>query len=281
MRVVNRPAEMASLGRRWRVNGEAVGLVPTMGALHEGHASLIRRARRECRRVVVSIFVNPKQFGPGEDFARYPRTFEADRKLCLAEGADVIYHPDPEQMYPEGFSTFVEVGALSEPLDGLFRPGHFRGVATVVLKLLNAVSPTSAYFGEKDYQQLAVIRRMALDLNLPVAIEGCPTVRESDGLARSSRNIYLSAEERRAAPALYEALTLAARLAREGRKPKALLTHAVKHLLKALPEAKIDYFELVDADTLRVADQCEGRLRLLAAVRLGRTRLIDNIPVSL
>jgi len=281
MKVIERQAEMAALSRRWLEKGESIGFVPTMGALHEGHASLIRRARKESRRVVVSVFVNPTQFGPNEDFSRYPRTFPADAQLCKGCGADVVYHPSVDEVYPPGFSTFVEVAGVTEPLEGRFRPGHFRGVATVVLKLLNTVRPTRAYFGEKDYQQLAVIRRMAADLDLDTAIEGCPTVRETDGLALSSRNVYLSPADRQAAPAIQEALQLAARLVREGQKPKAAAAKAVRHLLQRVPEARLDYLELVDADTLVAVTRAAGRMRLLAAVRVGKTRLIDNIAVSL
>lgn len=272
---------MAALARRWRGDGESIGFVPTMGALHLGHAALIDRARKENRRVIVSVFVNPKQFGPNEDYGRYPRVFPADKALCRARGADAVYHPDAEQVYPPGFSTHVEVEGLSRLLDGKFRPGHFRGVATVVLKLFETAQPTRAYFGEKDYQQLAIVRRMAADLDLGVAIEGCPTVRESDGLALSSRNRYLTPEQRRAAPKIYEALVLGAQLAMSRQaSPRVLLARVCKRLLQDLPEASIDYISLVDAETLEPALQARGRLRLLAAVRLGKTRLIDNIAVS-
>lgn len=281
MRVLLRQAEMAAQARRWRRDGASVGFVPTMGALHEGHASLIRRARKENRRVAVSVFVNPLQFGPREDYGRYPRSFAADARLCEDAGADAVYHPDVEQVYPPGFSTSVEVAGLSEILDGAFRPGHFRGVATVVLKLLETVRPTRAYFGEKDYQQLTIIRRMARDLDLDVSIVGCPTVRAADGLALSSRNAFLAPAERSAAPALYAALAFGARLAAKGAAPKPLLARVVKDLLKSLPGAVIDYVCLVDAETLLPAVRTSGRLRLLAAVRVGKTRLIDNIPISL
>jgi pantoate--beta-alanine ligase len=240
-----------------------------MGALHAGHASLIRRARRENDRVVVSIFVNPAQFGPNEDFNRYPRAFAADRKLCAGCGADAIYHPSVAQVYPEGFGTFVEPPAsLANVLEGEFRPGHFRGVATVVLKLLETVRPARAYFGEKDWQQLAVVRRMAADLDLDAKIIGCPTIRDADGLALSSRNAYLSAEERAAAPRIHEALKLGDARA------------AAARIRAALPGARIDYVRLVDAVTLVPRGPKTRALRLLAAVRVGRTRLIDNVPVS-
>lgn len=279
LKVVRAPAAMRRLSEEWRRRGLKVGLVPTMGALHEGHASLVRRAARECGRVAVSIFVNPTQFGPNEDFSRYPRTFAADKALCRAAGAHAIYHPSPEAMYPEGFSTTVSVKGVSEGLCGAFRPGHFAGVATVVLKLLNAAAPDRAYFGEKDYQQLAVIRRMAADLDLPCAIVGCPIVREKDGLALSSRNRYLSAEERRQAVKLSAALRAGAGALKGGASPRAARAAMLK-VLRDIPGARIDYAEIVRADTLAPAASADGRLRLLTAVRLGNTRLIDNLPVS-
>ncbi len=283
MRVVGTQAAMASLSRRWKRAGESIGFVPTMGALHDGHASLIRQARRENDRVVVSVFVNPTQFGPHEDYSRYPRTFPADRRLCASAGADAVYHPSVEQVYPDGFGTYVEPPAsLTTVLEGAFRPGHFRGVATVVLKLLETVAPTRAYFGEKDYQQLTVLRRMAQDLDLPSAIVGCPTVREADGLALSSRNVYLSDDERAAAPAIQAALQAAAAKARgRGASPRSIEALGRRLILSVIPEAKIDYVALADAATLQPARALRGELRLLAAIRVGKTRLIDNIPVSL
>jgi pantoate--beta-alanine ligase len=250
-----------------------------MGALHEGHASLIRKARRENRKVVVSIFVNPAQFGPKEDLSRYPRPFAADRRLCAALEVDAIYHPAVKSVYPDGFRTNVEVKGLSDLLCGAFRPGHFKGVATVVLKLFETVRPTRAYFGEKDFQQLQIIRRMTLDLGLPAQIIGCPTVRGRDGLALSSRNQYLSPFERAVAPRLHAALTLGGLLAR--RKMSATkITKTVRLEIMKIPEAIIDYVSLVDPETLEESKRVKGRLRLLAAVRIGKTRLIDNIPVS-
>lgn len=276
MTVASTKKAMVALARRWARQGRSIGFVPTMGSLHEGHASLIRRARKENARVAVSIFVNPKQFGPDEDYARYPRSFAADRRLCAAAGADAIYHPTVEQVYPPGFASSVEVAGLSERLCGAFRPGHFRGVATVVLKLLETVRPTRAYFGEKDFQQLVIVRRMADDLDLDCRIVGCPTVREKDGLALSSRNAYLSDEERGAAPAIRAALELGAKLWTEG-KPRERVEAAVKETLAALGSATIDYASVVDPETL--AEPTGPRARLLAAVRLGRTRLIDNLPL--
>jgi pantoate--beta-alanine ligase len=265
--VAKTPGAMAACSARWRASKKTVGLVPTMGALHEGHASLIRRARKDCDKVAVSIFVNPAQFGPNEDYTRYPRTFAADQKLCAQAGADAIYAPAAGDVYPEGFKTDVEVGGgLSTTLEGAVRPGHFKGVATVVLKLFNAASPHLAYFGEKDWQQLQVIRTMARDLDLPIKIIGCPIIREKDGLALSSRNRYLSAPDRAKAGALYQSL-------KTGSPQKA------RALLEAVPGLSIDYLALVDADTLKEAGPQTRRRRFLGAVRLGGTRLIDNVPV--
>lgn len=267
---------MQAAARRWRGEGKTIGFVPTMGALHEGHAALIRRARRETDRVVVSIFVNPLQFGPKEDFKKYPRTLAGDRALCRGLGVDAVYTPSSQAMYPEGFGTAVMVRGLPDVLDGKFRPGHFQGVATVVLKLFEAVGPDSAYFGEKDFQQLAVIRRMAEDLNLPVQVVGCPTVREKDGLALSSRNRYLSPEERGLAPLFHASLVEAARRARSPKELAALASRGIRRI----PSVKIDYVAVVDAETLLPAKVLRGELRVLAAIRLGKTRLIDNIPVE-
>ncbi|MBI4376676.1 MAG: pantoate--beta-alanine ligase [Elusimicrobia bacterium] len=273
------PSMMRNLARRWRSKNLTIGLVPTMGALHAGHASLIRRARRECDRVAVSIFVNPAQFGPNEDFARYPRSLPQDRRLCASCGADAVYHPGTQDVYPAGYRTFVEVEGLSSLLCGRFRPGHFRGVATVVLKLFQTVVPHRAYFGEKDFQQLAIIKRMSSDLHLPVKIVGCPTIREKDGLALSSRNAYLSPEERAQARRLYAGLSRGVeRAAAAGAKPESV-TQAVRSEILAIPGVSIDYVSLVDENTLEDAPRLSGRLRLLAAIRLGKTRLIDNVPV--
>lgn len=252
-----------------------------MGALHQGHASLIKRARRECDKVIVSIFVNPAQFGPKEDLSRYPRPFAADSRLCASLGVDILYHPSVKEVYPDGFGTLVEPPArLAEVLCGKFRPGHFKGVATVVLKLFETVRPDRAYFGEKDYQQLTIIRKMVSDLDLAVEVVGCPTVRERDGLALSSRNAYLSPDERAASPLLYQALDAGRRLAESGRAARAGVERLVKRQIRRIPGSRLDYASLVDAATLAPARRLSGRLRLLAAVRVGRTRLIDNLPVS-
>lgn len=259
--------------------GRRVGFVPTMGALHAGHASLIDLARRECDFVVVSVFVNPTQFGPNEDLARYPRTFDADRDLCHRHGTDLIFAPSPEVVYPPGFRTFVDVDGLNGVLEGATRPGHFRGVATVVLKLLNLVGPCRAYFGQKDAQQVAVVRRMIRDLNVPVELRVGDTVREADGLALSSRNRYLSADDRRAAAVLYRALTAGAELVRAGTTDADRVRERMREMVKAVPAAELDYAEVADADTLEPRRTVSAPAVLLIAARFGATRLIDNLPL--
>lgn len=278
MKIIQSPAAMRRLVERWRAQGLSVGFVPTMGALHEAHLSLIRRARRTDPRTVVSVFVNPAQFGPNEDFSRYPRPFRKDAALCRGAGVHALFHPPPKAMYPEGFRTHVEVEGLSEILCGAFRPGHFRGVATVVLKLLEAVHPHRLYLGEKDYQQLVVLRRMAEDLDLPVRVIGCPTLRESDGLAMSSRNRYLDPRERAQAPLLHRALLAGARAARAGAGP-ARVRRVMLEKVRRVPRVRVDYMEIVDARTLARPGKIKGRMRLLGAIRVRNTRLIDNIPV--
>lgn len=256
-----------------------MGFVPTMGALHEAHRSLMERARRENDRVVVSVFVNPKQFGPNEDYTRYPRPAAQDAALCRRAGADALYRPAPAAMYPPGFRTHAEVEGLSELHCGASRPGHFRGVATVVLKLLNQVSPDRLYLGEKDFQQLTVVRRMAADLDLPVKVVGCALVRAEDGLALSSRNAYLTPAERAAAPALHRALREGAReAARRGATPETV-ERAARAALARTPAFRLDYLTLVDERTLERPAGLTGPLRLLTAAFIGNTRLIDNMPV--
>jgi pantoate--beta-alanine ligase len=262
-----------------RAAGRAVTLVPTMGALHAGHLSLIAAAPARGAFTVVSLFVNPTQFGPGEDFSRYPRTLEADAELCQEAGVDLIFAPAAEEMYPEGFQTTLHVAGIGERLEAEFRPGHFDGVATVVAKLLEIVRPERAYFGQKDYQQLAVVRRMAADLNLPVEIVGCPTVREPDGLALSSRNRYLSAAERAAAPALYRALQAGAEALRSGRTGAAVAT-AAKEYLASEGLFRVQYLEAADPVTLAPHPQAGWPVILLAAAYLGPTRLLDNLLVD-
>jgi pantoate--beta-alanine ligase len=261
----------------WRAAGERVALVPTMGALHDGHMALVEAAKRAGGRVVVSIFVNPKQFGPNEDLAKYPRKELADSRMLAAAGVDLLWMPPAEVMYPEGFATNISVSGVSDVLDGAHRPGHFDGVATVVTKLFNQVHPDIALFGEKDWQQLAVIRRMVVDLDLDIEIQGVLTQREDDGLALSSRNVYLVPEDRARAVALPRALGIAERAIAKGGDPEAALAQAREMLTAAGFE--IDYVTLADAETL--GDPVEGRpMRLLAAARIGGTRLIDNIPVN-
>lgn len=267
--------------RRWsrearRAKGSTVGLVPTMGALHDGHASLIRAAAAHCSDVAVSIFVNPTQFGPDEDFARYPRTFEADCKLAEANGAAVIYAPQVDDLYPPGASTFVEVEHLSDRLDGRSRPGHFRGVATVVTKLLIAAEADRAYFGQKDAAQVAVIRRMVTDLRIGTEIVVCPTVRDSDGLALSSRNAYLSPSERRQALTLSCAIHRVESLVASGeRSPAALIASAAK-VFETEPAVRVDYIECVDWSTLDPAEIAAPGTLFAVAAYVGNTRLIDN-----
>jgi pantoate--beta-alanine ligase len=267
--------------REWRAaGGGGVGLVPTMGALHAGHLSLVERARRDNPRVAASVFVNPTQFGPSEDLARYPRDLERDRALLAEARCDAIFAPEAAEMYPPGATTFVDVGPVATPLEGERRPGHFRGVATVVLKLFGILQPTRAYFGEKDAQQLAVIRRMARDLDLPVEIVGCPTVREPDGLALSSRNSYLTPQERLAAPVLYRALTAARELYGRGERRGDALRQAMRATLATESLARADYVSVADPDSFRELEIADGPVLLALAVFVGRTRLIDNLRVD-
>ncbi len=259
--------------------GKTVGLVPTMGALHAGHLSLVEAARRETDDVIVSIFVNPTQFGPNEDFRQYPRKFDDDVTACDAAGVDVIFHPHLATLYPQGFQTFVEVEGLSDVLEGAFRPGHFRGVATVVLKLLNIVRPDVAYFGRKDFQQQTLIRTMCRDLDLPTEIRVCPTVRESDGLALSSRNAYLSSQERQSALALSECLRLAESMIAGGETRLDAVRRAMRSLLKNTPLIAVDYATVADANTLEEVAEPVSEIVALVAAKVGSTRLIDNLPI--
>jgi pantoate--beta-alanine ligase len=254
-----------------------VGLVPTMGWLHEGHRALMRRARADCATVVVTIFVNPRQFNDPGDYTRYPRDPQADLAICEAEGVDLVWLPPVEEVYPPGFDTLVRVGAVAEPLEGTARPGHFDGVATVVAILFALVGAEQAYFGQKDAQQVLVIRRMAEDLALPTRVTACPTVREPDGLALSSRNVHLSPEERRAAPVLYRALS-AARLAwQEGEREGDVLRGIMEEVLASEPAAQVEYVSCADALTLQELQHVEGPALLSMAVHFGTTRLIDNV----
>jgi len=260
--------------------GRRIGFVPTMGALHEGHLSLIRAARADCDEVVVSIFVNPTQFGPGEDYARYPRDEAADLAACRAEGVDVVFCPTVEQMYPPGDATRVVVARLTEVLCGPCRPGHFDGVTTVVAKLFNIVQPHRAYFGQKDAQQAVVIRRMTQDLCWPIEIVVCPTVREPDGLALSSRNAYLSADQRRQACCLYRSLEWARSEVEAGRRDAEALVAGMRRRIEEAGPCTIDYIQVVDAETLEPRSVVEGRCLIALAVRIGPARLIDNIIVE-
>jgi pantoate--beta-alanine ligase len=259
-----------------RAAGQSIGLVPTMGALHAGHASLIERASSDNDFVVVSIFVNPTQFGPHEDFHLYPRSLDRDLIECAGSGADVVFHPSVEVMYPAGFRTFVEVTGLQDALEGASRPGHFRGVCTIVLKLLNLVQPDRAYFGQKDAQQVRIIRQMVRDLDVPVEVVTCPIVREADGLALSSRNRYLDREQRQNATVLSRALEEARSLHATGETEAARLRQRMVDLIAATPGAALDYAVVVDADTLQPVDRVQRPTLLALAVRFGTTRLIDN-----
>jgi pantoate--beta-alanine ligase len=271
-------AELRRIVAGWRAAGERVGLVPTMGALHAGHLALVAAAQAACGRIVVSIFVNPKQFGPREDFSTYPRPEAGDLDKLTKAAADLAFVPPVEEMYPEGFATAITAGGVAADLDGAHRPGHFDGVATIVAKLLIQAAPDIAYFGEKDYQQLMVVRRMARDLDLPVEIAGVPTVREADGLALSSRNVYLSVEERRIAPSLNRIMREVAAEIGKGAPPVPVLQKAIAALSAA--GFVVEYLEFRDAATLAPLAETSSRpARLLAAVHLGRTRLIDNIPI--
>ncbi len=257
-----------------------VGLVPTMGALHAGHLSLVRRARAACSTVALSIFVNPTQFGPGEDLARYPRPIERDLQLAEDAGVDLVFHPSAEEMYPPGFATFIEVGGPASRWEGEHRPGHFRGVATVVAKLLVITTPQQAFFGEKDFQQLTVVRRMAADLALPVEIIACPIVREADGLALSSRNVYLSPAERPHGAALYRALQEGRRRVAAGERQASTIRAAILAVLREAPGVRPEYVAIVEPQSLEPLERIEGPARALIAARLGSVRLIDNVSLA-
>jgi len=271
-------ADLRARVRGWKSEGATLGVVPTMGALHDGHLSLVRAAQRDCDRVIVTIFVNPKQFNNPDDLAKYPRTETADAALLAPLGVDAVFAPDADQLYPDGFATFVRVTGISERLEGLHRPGHFDGVATVVAKLFGITLADRAYFGEKDWQQLQIVRRMAADLNLPTEVVACPTIRESDGLARSSRNTRLSSEARAVASALPREMSGAARAMRTGMPVPQALAAATAGLLAAGFE-RVDYMDLCDAETLLWIDRVDGPARLLAAAWVCGVRLIDNIAV--
>lgn len=276
MKVCATIAEARAACRETRAHHRRLGLVPTMGALHEGHLSLVRAAKAQCDAVAVSIFVNPTQFGPTEDLARYPRPFDRDLQLLEKEAVDVVFAPSAEEMYPQGETTWVTVEGLSEKLDGRSRPGHFRGVTTVVSKLLHIAEPDVAFFGQKDAAQLAVIRRMVRDLNFPIEIVACPIVREPDGLALSSRNAYLDSESRRRALVLNRSLREVEKEFGAGERRAANLIAAARDIFAREPQVRIDYFEVVDPDTLDPVEQITKRTLVAVAAYVGTTRLIDN-----
>jgi pantoate--beta-alanine ligase len=280
MRIARTKDELRLRVEAWRREGARIGFVPTMGALHEGHLSLVRIARERGTRVVASVFVNPTQFGPNEDFNRYPRQPEKDGAMLEAAGCDLLFLPGVETIYPPGNATFVEPAGAALGLEGTCRPGHFRGVATVVLSLLNLVQADLAVFGEKDAQQLAVIRQMVRDFHLPVEIVPAPTVREADGLAMSSRNAYLSPSERQAATVLYRSLSAAAELIDSGERRGDEVRRCLREVLDSEPAAKVEYAEVVNAETFAPVTTLQGNLVLPLAVRIGGTRLIDNIRLA-
>ena len=270
--------------RRWvqseRTSSRTLGLVPTMGSFHEGHLSLIRRARQSCDRTMVSIFVNPLQFAPGEDYVRYPRDLDRDLSLATREGVAAVFHPETEEMYPNGIVTSIGVGKLGEALCGASRPGHFQGVATVVAKLFNIVQPDLAFFGQKDAQQTLIMKTMTQELNWPLQIVVCPTVREPDGVAYNSRNSYLSAEERSRASVLYRSLRLAENLIHSGARDAAGVEGEMRKMIQDVSGAELDYARVVDPATLEVLQQINGEVLAAVAVRFGKTRLIDNLIIA-
>ncbi len=280
MKLVKTIDEVRKTVKEWKKQGLTVGLVPTMGYLHEGHASLIDASVKNNDRTVVSDFVNPIQFGPKEDLASYPRDINHDSALCEEHGADLLFNPEPSEMYDDMFCTHVDMDVLTKELCGLSRPTHFRGVCTVVTKLFNIVAPDNAYFGQKDAQQLAVIKRMVKDLNMDITIHGCPIVREADGLAKSSRNTYLSADERKAALILSKTVELGKKMVSDGETDSKTITDAMKRNIETEPLAKIDYVKIVDALTMQQTEKISGSILCAMAVYIGKTRLIDNFIVG-
>ena len=275
--IVHRGSEIRQLVRQAQQAGKRVGVVPTMGALHEGHLSLVQAAKQQCDVVVTTIFVNPTQFAPGEDFERYPRNLQADAALLAPHGCDHIFAPSADEMYPTGYGTSIDVGAVSRPLEGERRPTHFAGVATVVLKLFQLVPADAAFFGQKDYQQTLVVRQLVRDLNVPIEIVVCPIIREADGLAMSSRNAYLSADQRQRATALSASLQLAAQLAGQGQRDVAQLTQAMQQHLEQVGGIELDYIAFVGEGTMEFVETITGPAVALIAARVGETRLIDNL----
>ncbi len=280
MKLVKTIEEVRNQVREWKKEGMSIGFVPTMGYLHEGHGSLITKARENNDKVVVSIFVNPMQFGPNEDLASYPRDIEKDSKYVEELGGDLIFNPEPEEMYDEGFCSYVDMSVLTEELCGLSRPVHFRGVCTVVNKLFNIVKPDRAYFGQKDAQQLAIIKRMVKDLNMDLEIIGCPIIREEDGLAKSSRNTYLNSEERKAALVLSKSLELAKEKLESGCKDVEEIRNIIIEYIENEPLAKIDYVKIVDTLTMQQVTTLDKTVLIALAVFIGKTRLIDNLVFS-
>lgn len=276
MEIIRTVADMKARAAAWKAEGLSIGLVPTMGSLHEGHESLMDAARAASDRVVVSVFVNPIQFGPGEDYEAYPRDLERDARICERHGVDVVFHPEVDDMYVPAHNTFVVMETLIDSLCGASRPGHFRGVCTVVTKLFNIVQPHRAFFGQKDAQQLAIIKRMVADLNMNVTVVGCPIVREADGLAKSSRNAYLSAEERQAALVLSRAIFAGKAAVEAGERDAAALKALMGGIIEAEPLARIDYVEVVDGVTMQPTDAIGAMALVAMAVYIGSTRLIDN-----
>jgi len=280
MKVAKTIGAVRCLVKAARIAGKKIGFVPTMGALHTGHISLIEAARKDCDFVVVSIFVNPTQFGPGEDFKKYPRPIEADLKMCRKAGVDVVFAPTPREMYPAENLTCIDVEKLSEPLCGKFRPGHFRGVATVCAKLFNIVLADVAYFGQKDAQQAVVIKQMVADLNMPLKIVVCPTVREKNGLAMSSRNQYLTAQQKKDAAYIYKSLQKCRHAIRQGIRDTKRIKGEMCKILNRIPSVQIQYVSIVDAETLQNIDKIAGKVLAAVAVKVGSTRLIDNILIK-
>ena len=276
MEIIRTVADMKARAAAWKAEGLSIGLVPTMGSLHEGHESLMDAAREASDRVVVSVFVNPIQFGPGEDYEAYPRDLERDARICERHGVDVVFRPEVDDMYAPAHNTFVVMETLTDSLCGASRPGHFRGVCTVVTKLFNIVQPHRAFFGQKDAQQLAIIKRMVADLNMNVTVVGCPIVREADGLAKSSRNAYLSAEERQAALVLSRAVFAGKEAVEAGERDAAVLKALMSGIIEAEPLARIDYVEVVDGATMQPTDAIGAMALIAMAVYIGNTRLIDN-----
>ena len=279
--LVKKINELRSLIKLWRKEGLSIGYVPTMGALHEGHESLIRKAVKENDKVVVSVFVNPTQFGPNEDYNSYPRNIDKDLEICMDAGANVVFNPEPSEMYYDNRSTSVSVSNLTSVLCGAKRPGHFDGVCLVISKFLNIVTPDRAYFGEKDAQQVAVIKRMVRDLNIDVEIVACPIIREEDGLAKSSRNTYLSNEERKAAMVLSRSLNKSKEMLKQGERKADIIKQIIKKEINKEPLAKIDYVEIVDSESLENVETIEKSILIPIAVYIGKTRLIDNFTFKI